>query len=178
MRTKTHSRCLIFGQTCPDRKHNSAPTVRNRRTSAFTLVEAVVATLVAAIAVPAFYGCVWAGIAMVKSTREDLRATQIMLQRMEAIRLSAYNALQNPTSYPTNVTDYYTPSGTNNGTGGTAYTVSYNWAPGPATLPPSYRSNMVLVTVNASWKSGNVQQTRSSQTYVARYGIQRYVSGN
>jgi hypothetical protein len=37
---------------------------------------------------------------------------------------------------------------------------------------------MVLVTVNASWKSGNVVQTRSSQTYVARYGIQRYVSGN
>ena len=168
MKTKSHSPCPIFGQNCPDRK----------QALAFTLVEAVVATLVAAIAVPAFYACIGTGFAMAKASREDLRATQVILQRMEAIRLSAYNALQNPTSYPTNVTDYYTPSGKANGTGGTAYTVSYNWAPGPATLPPSYRSNMVLVTVNATWKTGNIVQTRSNQTYVARYGIQRYVSGN
>jgi hypothetical protein len=176
MKTKTRSHCPILGQNCPDRKQT--PASRNQRAAAFTLVEAVVATLIAAIAIPAFYGCVGAGFAMVGTTREDLRATQIILQRMEAIRLSGYDVLTNSTSYPTNVTDYYTPSGQTNGTAGTAYTVNYNWAPGPVTLPPSYRSNMVLVTVSASWKSGNVLQTRSNQTYVARYGIQRYVSGD
>ena len=112
---------------------------------------------------------------MVNLTREDLRATQILLQRAEAIRLSPYKLLQDPTTYPTNVTDYYSPSSQHNGT---VYSVAYNCAPGPATLPPSYRSNMVLITVTASWNSGKVQHSRSSQTYVARYGIQHYVSGN
>ena len=176
MRTKSHSHCPILGQTCPDRKQT--PALRNQRAAAFTLIEAAVATLLAAIAIPAFYGCLGTGFAMVTSTREDLRATQIILQRMEAIRLSGYDVLTNSTSYPTSITDYYTPAGQANGTAGTVYTVSYKWAPGPVTLPPSYRSNMALITVNASWNSGNVLQTRSNQTYVARFGIQRYVSGD
>jgi hypothetical protein len=36
----------------------------------------------------------------------------------------------------------------------------------------------VLVTVTASWNSGKIQHSRSMQSYVARYGVQRYVSGN
>ena len=145
--------------------------------SGFTLVETVVATFLAAIMLSAVYGGMGAGFSMVKVTRENLRATQILLQRMEAIRLSPYQALQNPASYPTNSTDYYCPGQTNGGAG-VAYSVTYNCAPGPSSLPPSYRSNVVLVTVNASWTSGKVQRTRSMQTYVARYGIQPYVSSN
>jgi len=121
--------------------------------------------------VPAIYASIATGFAMLQVTRENLRATQIIVQRMEAIRLSPYTFIQDPSNYPTNSTDYYTSGKTNS----VAYTVSYNWQPGPASLPPSYRTNMMLVTVNASWKSGAVQRTRSMQTYVAKNGIQRYV---
>ncbi len=141
-------------------------------------METIVATLIAGLALPAFYACVAAGFSLVKVTRENLRATQIVLQRMEAIRLSPYQALKNPASYPTNVVEYYNQAGQTNGTGGVAYTVNYNWAPAPLSLPPSYRTNLLLVTVAASWNSGNVQHSRSMQTYVARYGVQRYVAGN
>jgi hypothetical protein len=112
----------------------------------------------------------------VQATRENLRATQILVQRMEAVRLASYKTLQDPGAYPTNSTEYYCPSQTSGK--GTAYTLQYNWAPGPSSLPPSYRTNMLLVTVTASWKTGNLQHTRSMQSYVARYGIQRYVSAN
>jgi hypothetical protein len=112
---------------------------------------------------------------MMQVTRENLRATQIVVQRMEAIRLASYTALASPASYPTNYTDYYAPGGAN-GTAGTPYTITYTWKPAPSALPPTWRSNIALVTVAASWTSGNVQRTRSMQTYVARYGIQRYVS--
>jgi prepilin-type N-terminal cleavage/methylation domain-containing protein len=146
--------------------------------AAFTLVEVMVAIFIAAIFLPTFYACVGAGFTIAKETREDLRATQILLQRMEAIRLSPYSVLQNAASYPANVTEYFCPSGQATGSGGgAAYTVNYNWAPGPTTLPPSYRTNMLLVTATVSWNSGNVQRSRTNQTYVARYGIQRYVSG-
>ncbi len=146
--------------------------------SAFTLVETVVATLLAAIVLASFYAAVATGFGMVQTTREDLRATQVILQRMEAIRLSPYKLLQDPTAYPTNLTEYYSASGQTNGARGALYTVTYTWAPGPASLPPSYRTNVLLVTVQAAWKSGKNQHTRSMQTYVARYGIQRYVCGS
>ena len=150
-------------------------TPRYRRASAFTLIETVVATFLAAIMLPAIYASTAAGFGMVQVTRENLRATQIILQRAEAIRLSPYKLLQDPTSYPTNSTDYFCSSGKTNGA---AYSITYNWQPGPTSLPPSYRTNMLLVTVTASWASGNAQRTRSMQTYVARYGIQSYVSSN
>ena len=151
-------------------KHTPPPP-RSRRAAAFTLVETIVASFLAAVMVPAIYASIATGFAMLQVTRENLRATQIIVQRMEAIRLSPYTMIQDSSNYPTNSTEYY-----NNGkTNGVAYTVSYNWQPGPAGLPPSYRTNMVLVTVNASWKSGTVQRTRSMQSYVARNGIQRYV---
>ena len=148
------------------------PGHRRCRVSAFTLVETVVATFLTAVMIPAIYAAIVAGFCIIQVTREDLRATQIILQRMEAIRLSPYKLIQDPSSYPTNSTDYFC------NTNGAAYSISYNWQPGPASLPPSYRTNVVLVTVNASWLSGKVQRTRSMQSYVARYGIQRYVSGN
>jgi len=142
----------------------------------FTLVETMVATFIAAIVVPSLFAGFAAGFSMVKAAREDLRATQVILQRMEAIRLSAFDTLQNSAKHPPKVTEYYSASGTTNGNGGAAYTVSYKCAPGHTGLPPSYRTNILQITVEASWKSGNVQRSRSMQTYVSRYGIQRYVS--
>ncbi len=178
---------------CSKPKHNpgldaalgmpaSAGSARSRQPasgSGFTLVEAIVATLVAAVVLPAFYASLAAGFASMKAAREDLRATQVILQRMEAIRLSPYKTLQDPAAYPAKSTEYYSESGKTNGAGGTAYTISYSWAaPGSTYFSPSYRSNVLLVTVAASWNQGNVQHSRSMQTYVARYGIQRYVAGN
>ena len=135
-------------QSLPELSPNPPPHLadrtgaRPRRVSGFTLVETVVATFLAAIMLSAVYGGMGAGFSMVKVTRENLRATQILLQRMEAIRLSPYQALQNPATYPTNSTDYYCPGQTNGGAG-VAYSVTYNCAPGPSSLPPSYRSNVV-----------------------------------
>jgi type II secretory pathway pseudopilin PulG len=142
--------------------------------SGFTLVETVLAVLAAAIMLPTLYAGFASGFSFVQLTRENLRATQVMVQRMEAVRLVPWQNLQDPAYFPTNSTEYYNPSGQARGTG---YTINYNWAQAPASLPPSYRSNMCLVTVTAAWKSGNVPHSRSMQSYVARYGIQRYVAG-
>ena len=159
-------------------KKHTPPPPRHRRTSAFTLIETIVAIFLAAIILPTLYAGLASGFSMVQASREDLRATQIIIQRMEAVRLASYKNLQNATAWPTNATEYYSPSGQTNGNAGTAYTVTYNWTNGLSTLPPSYRSNMLLVTVTASWKSGNVHRARSMQSYVARYGVQGYVAAN
>ena len=151
---------------------------RSRKASfGFTLVETIVATVVAATMLSAHYLAFAGGFAIVTVTREDLRASQIMLQRMEAIRLSGYSQLTNPAAYPPSVTQYYDEKGKTNGNGGVAYTVTHQTASALGSLPPSYRSNLTEVTVGVSWASGKVTRSRSMHTYVARYGVQSYVAG-
>src|SRR2546425_389426 len=108
----------------------------------FTLVETMVATMVAATMLSAHYLAFASGFAIVTVTREDLRASQIMLQRMETIRLCGYSDLTNAAKYPPSVTQYYDEKGQTNGNGGAAYTVTHQTASALAYLPPSYRSNM------------------------------------
>ncbi len=192
IKVKSCPACPNSGQNCPNLNHNrsldsqaaadqrSGPSGSSTSVSAsgFTLVETVVATFVAAIVLLSFYGSLAAGFSLIRVTQENLRATQIIVQRMEAIRLSAYKALLDPTQYPATATEYYCQSGKTNGSPGAAYTVTYTCSPGPSGLPPSYRTNVLQITVAASWKSGSVQRSRSMQTYVSRYGIQRYVAGS
>jgi len=154
----------------------SALKLRRASASGFTLMETVVAMLSAGVMLPGLFTGLAYAFSSVQAARDELRATQIVVQRMEAIRLAPYKSLQDPVAYPATSTEYYSPSLKASGQGGTTYTVNYTWTNAPTTLPPSYRTNMMLVTINASWKSGNVQRTRSMQSYVARYGIQRYVS--
>jgi prepilin-type N-terminal cleavage/methylation domain-containing protein len=155
------------------------PSRKNDRPSScgFTLVETMVAVLVSAFMLMALYACFASGFSIVKVSREDLRATQILLQRMESIRVSDYTKLTDPASYPTNTTVYFDEEHEAIGKGGTAYTVTFNARHLPSPKPQSqFYTNMMEVTVGASWKSGNVQRSRSMQTYVARQGIQQYVS--
>jgi len=142
-------------------------------------VETVVATFTTGIMTLALYVSFAGGFAMVKVTREDLRATQVALERMEAIRLSPYSQLTDATKFPTNVTVYFDENGKSTGKGGVAYTVTFKAEKLPSPKPQSqFYTNMVQVTVGVSWKSGNVQRNRSMQTYVAKSGIQGYVGSS
>jgi type II secretory pathway pseudopilin PulG len=145
----------------------------------FTLVETMVATMVAAIMLSTHYLAFASGFALLTVTREDLRASQIMLQRMEAIRVSGYSQLTNSTKFPPTVTEYYSEKDKASGNGGVPYTVSYQAAAATVNnLQLYYNTNMMEVTVGVSWKSGTSTRSRSMKSYVARYGIQSYVSGN
>jgi Tfp pilus assembly protein PilE len=147
-------------------RHNQSKAAR--ACGGFTLVEAVFAVLASAVMLIALYASFTTGFSILKVTREDLRATQIILDRMEKVRLLPYSQLGNPSVYPASTIE-------TNGPGGVAYTVTFATAP-RATLSPFYRSNVIEVTVEVSWQSGNVQRKRAMQTYVARSGIQSYVT--
>jgi Tfp pilus assembly protein PilV len=145
----------------------------------FTLVETVVATFAGATMMAALYVCFVGGFAIVKATREDLRATQISLERMEAIRLAPYANLKDPTKFPATTTVYFDEKGKAVGKGGVPYTVTFKAEALPAPKPQStYFVNMMQITVGVSWKSGNVQRSRTFQTYAARSGIQSYVGAS
>ena len=113
-----------------------------------------------------------------KWAREDLRATQIMLKRLETVRLYTWTQIQDNTYFPTNsYTEYYDPAGLTNGSGGgVPYAVAISRTPNPSFSPSaSYSSNMLLVTARVTWISGKAQRQREMSSYVARYGMQNYI---
>src|SRR5436190_24324542 len=142
--------------------------------SAFMLVEVMVAVLVVSIVVVSLYAGVSSGFALVKLAREDLRATQIMLQRTEAIRLYTWSQMTNASYFTTNsYAVYYDPAGQSAGSGGGVYTVST--AISTDTPAATYSPDMRRVTVQVSWLSGKISRRREVSTFVSRYGMQNYV---
>ena len=152
----------------------------NRRARlGFTLIETILATCFGAVMLLALYACFAGGYSLIKVTREDLRATQIALERMEAIRLAPYANLKDPTKFPTTMTVYFDEKGKSTGKGGVPYTVTFNAGPLPPPKPQSsFYTNMMQLTVGVSWKSGNLPRSRTMQTYVAKYGVQGYVGAS
>jgi type II secretory pathway pseudopilin PulG len=145
-------------------------------TAAFTLVETMVSVTLSAIMLSSLYACLASGIAIERITSEDLRATQILVQRLERVRLCSFDQVTDPDYNPRTSSESYNPSGAARGTGGAVYNITFTPSvPAVGTLPESYRTNMLLVTVGATWKSGEVQRSRSMQTWVSRSGIQTYV---
>jgi type II secretory pathway pseudopilin PulG len=151
-------------------------TTASRAEKAFTLAEVMVAACVLGIASLSMYGGFASGFMLVDSTRQELRATQILTQKAEALRLCSWSSL---TNCPISFSEAYDPTSAN---GGTIYggTVSTNT---PSLIPNSaaYRTNVCLATITLYWTNYNGTQkivhSRSSQTLVARYGIQNYIWG-
>jgi Tfp pilus assembly protein PilV len=137
--------------------------------AAFTLMEAIVAVAIVGIMLLALY----AGLAMclvsVHVSREDLRATQIMMEKMEVIRLCNWDQVNSNGFVPTSFTAPYSPSTT----GGPTYTGTIG-----ITTPATglvYNDKLRLVTVTVNWQSRNQPHTRTLSTYVSKYGMQNYL---
>jgi Tfp pilus assembly protein PilV len=147
------------------------------RTAAFTIAEVVVAVFVLTIIGVGFYGGLSYGFGVLQTTREDLRATQVLMQKLESIRLCTWSELTNAAFL-----EAYNPLGSTNSTSGTVYTGKL--VIGPATNlvnSPSYKNNMSLVTVSVSWTNythgSPMVHNRQMQSEVARYGLQNYIWG-
>jgi prepilin-type N-terminal cleavage/methylation domain-containing protein len=147
-----------------------------RISAAFTLVEVLVAVLILATISLAYYGALSSGFSVVQSTREDLRATQILMQKIEAIRLCTWYQLTN-----FSFREPYDPTATNISTGAMYYGTVTKGAATSIPNSSAYQPRMCLMTVSLSWTNFNTPRpqshTRQMQTEVARYGMQNYIWG-
>jgi len=140
-------------------------------------VEVMVATFLLGIMVVALLGAFSWGLSVVHAARDNLRATQILTQKTETVRLFKWNQLTNNAMAPPNFTAYYDPSGTNSGT---LYSGKYSVLAVPSEIPAAYRDKMRLVDVDVYW-TNRVSATRVTvqrrqvQTFVAQFGLQNYV---
>jgi hypothetical protein len=111
------------------------------------------------------------GFAFAKVTRENLRATQILQEKMETIRLYTWEQLNTPGFVPTNFLEGFYVSGTNNG--GVVYKGQVTIEKSPMT--EVYSNNLKQVTIQLAWKSGNVVRTQKMVTLTAKHGLQNYI---
>src|SRR5260221_4414795 len=151
------------------KKVQNAVLFRPEKASAFTLMEVVVAVLVLTTISTAFYLGLSTCFSVIKTSREDIRATQIMMQKLEAVRLCTWSELTN-----LSFREPYDPTGTSSNSAGIFFygTVTKGAVALPSTA--SYSNNMCVVTVNLNW-TNNASTTphtfsRQMQTYYARYG--------
>jgi hypothetical protein len=140
-------------------------------------MEVIVAVLVLSTISTAFYLGLSTCFSVLKTSREDVRATQIMMQKLEAVRLCTWSELSN-----FSFSEPYDPTGSTNNTAGVYYfgTVTK----GPASAVPgsaSYFNNMCVVTVSVVWtnNAGSSPKvfSREMQSHYARYGLQSYIWG-
>ena len=95
------------------RTGRSAQRRRVAALAAFTLVELIVAMAVIAVVVIALYGSISSAFTSIRLARENLRATQIMVEKMEAIRLYDWDQITTPSFIPTNFLTSYDATATN-----------------------------------------------------------------
>src|SRR5712691_10097774 len=113
-----------------------------RREEAYTMVEVVVAIFILGIMVVSLFAGFSSGFAVVQLARENLRATQIMVQKMETVRLLKWTQILDTNNFlQSTFSDYYDPYGTNTQTAGVMYRgfVTTNAVTG---VPNDYKDNM------------------------------------
>src|SRR5438132_1156937 len=166
--------CLWQETSCMDLKIKSIQS-RPVRRSAFTFVEALVAMGITGLLVLALYSGMTSATFSIRLARENLRATEIMVGKMEGLRLFTWDQINDPTYVPTNFTaPYYDDGTTNNANSGIIYTGSLTIG-SPPTVNCNYSNDLRVVTITLNWTSGSLERTRTLDTYVGRYGIQNYI---
>ncbi len=152
--------------------------------SAFTIAELCISTLLVVTLFVGLYAGMSAGFAYTKTLRENLRATQVMLERLEGIRLYNWSQLNSNGFIPSTFTAYYYPSvdGTNGGSG-VMYTGSVSISSVSLWPAASYGADMRQVTVRVGWlttygQDKAISHRRSMRTYVGRNGLQNYIYNN
>jgi prepilin-type N-terminal cleavage/methylation domain-containing protein len=185
---------------------NTPIPAKRSRSAAFSLVEVMVASVIGAVIFSALFYGLSQGDFIIQTDRENLRATQIMVGKLEGIRLCKWgdtnssSQLFSSNYIPTTFVEYFYPSSVGS-SNGVMYGAVYNGTisiqtnvPGGANnfmfygtnaaeaSPPSYSNQMALVTITLTWSDthyGRVTRfNRSMKAYIAQNGLQNYVLNN
>src|SRR5204862_1168851 len=155
---------------------HQAIRARRRSQSAGTLIEVIVATVIIAIAGAGIISSINYGMVVTQLARENARATQIMLEKLESIRLYNWTEVTNAGFVPATFVDVYDPQAPTNSQGAIYNGTMSVSDPAFTGSTPSYANNMRQFTVTLTWNSsGRVTHNRSLSTYVSKDGLQTYV---
>jgi Tfp pilus assembly protein PilV len=150
----------------------------SRAPSGHTLAEVLVAAAFLGISVISLYTGFFSGFQVTHMSRENVRATQILVKKIETIRLCSWEQLSN---FPPTFQETFDARPIQNGNRDLIYYGTVNFDSPDAVGDTSYKTNMLLVTVSLAWTNLNgrtpIVHQQQMQTHVARYGSQNYAWG-
>jgi hypothetical protein len=112
------------------------------------------------------------GFNLTQTLRENQRATQIVLEKLETLRLYNWDQVNSNGFIPSHFTAVYDPQDS------LRPGITYNGQVLLESFPggQNYHTNMRKVTITLDWANNNGRtQSRSLYTAIARDGVQNYV---
>ena len=147
--------------------------LRRRNQAGATLIEAIVSMGVFGISFVSLYAGMSMSFSIIGNARENLRATQVMVEKTETIRLYSWDQINTAGFIPGGGTVATSQLTDTQAGGGLVYNGSVTIAAGPAGY--SYSGDMRRINIAMTWTSGSKTHNRSMSTYVSRYGLQNYI---
>ena len=166
--------CLWFVNRMKLKQH----LFSTRPDGGFSLVETLVSMAVVGVVFAALYTGMTYGFFNMQGARESVRATQIMQEKLEMIRLYSWDKITQPGFVPANSIVSYTPPSLSSLFGTTSTGVTYQCSISIANAPltESYSTNMRLITATLTWNTGGLQRQRQMTTLVAKNALQSYIN--
>ncbi len=142
-----------------------------RKLAGFSMMETAVGMAVIGTVVGAMLSGMTTGTVIMRMARENLRATQILLEKVETIRLYSWDQINTPGFIPATFTESYDPATTNN----QGLTFSGTMRIDPSPINSSYSNDLKMVTVHLTWQTSGMQRDREFTSYISRNGLQDYI---
>ena len=138
-----------------------------------TIAEVVISLAIMTIMAAGIMGSFSYGFLVMQLVRENQRATQIMLERAETVRLYNWDQVNSNGFIPAVTYEKYDPQAPSDAQG-----IDYKCTLTVTNFPysTSYSDNLRSFIIKLQWTgAGNITRTRSLTTLVAKDGMQNYV---
>jgi hypothetical protein len=134
----------------------------------------MVGFLILGVTIAALCGGFSFGFNSIKLSQEEVRADQILVQKLESLRIYQFTNV-NSFYIPTNFTAYYSQS---NAVHGVTYNGTIAISPFVPSLaaPEAYSNTLKQVTASISWFSGGMNHTRTMMTLVSTNGLSTFAA--
>lgn len=144
---------------------------------AFTLMETLFAILMVGMIAVALISGMNLVVRTVQMAQEETQATQVMVERLDTLRLYSWEKLTTAGYVPATFQMAIYPDSSGSTTPGTNGSPVFNGAVSIVNsgMAESYAGDVRLVTVSLNWTNGGLSRIRSMSTYVTRYGLQNFV---
>jgi type II secretory pathway pseudopilin PulG len=145
-----------------------------KREEAFTMAELMVGIALMGVMFVSLYAGLSSGFAIIDRARQNLRATQVALEKMETIRMYSWEQINSNGFVPPTFTAPFYPLSENDAdASGIVFHGTTKIL--PAEVPSAYSNDMRQVIVTVSWTNSNLGFTREMRTFISQYGMQRYI---
>jgi len=150
------------------------------------MIEIIVGLCILIVVLVSLFAGISAGFGVTQAARENLRATQIMLERMETVRLHTWNQLLYSNMIPATSTTSYYPLAEQGQSTGTTYRVNLDITDAAMNPSATYSDRLRAIKVTVLWtnyygstrKTNVLVRSRTMTTYAARDGVQNYIYDN